>query len=98
MLWTGGIEARQIASALSANGSLQSEVNEMLETAYSRAKQAISSNREAFDRIYKLLAQNEVINGDEVDAIVARWRRKSRMKPPAQNQAKGPRRAIKPFQ
>jgi ATP-dependent Zn protease len=58
MLWTGGIEARQIASALSADGNLQSEVNEMLETAYTRAKQAISCNRKAFDRICKLLTQN----------------------------------------
>lgn len=76
MLWTGRIEARQIASAFSADVTLQSEVNEMLETAYTRAKQAISSNRKAFDRIYKLLAQNEIINGDEVDSIVARWRRR----------------------
>ncbi|MFN7288714.1 MAG: hypothetical protein ACK5TQ_00205, partial [Acetobacteraceae bacterium] len=73
-LWTGGIEARQIASALSADVSLQSEVNEMLETAYTRAKQAISSNRRAFDRIYKLLTQNEIIDGDELDSIVTRWR------------------------
>ena len=76
MLWTGGIEARQIASALSADGNLQSEVNEMLETAYTRAKQAISCNRKAFDRICKLLTQNEIIDGDEVDSIVARWRRR----------------------
>lgn len=85
MLWTGGIEARQIARAFSADGNLQSEVNEMLETAYTRAKQAISCNRKAFDRICKLLTRNEIISGDEVDAIVARWRGKSRMKPPAQN-------------
>jgi cell division protease FtsH len=85
MLWTGGIEARQIASAFSADGNLQSEVNEMLETAYTRAKQAISCNRKSFDRICKLLTRNEIISGDEVDAIVARWRGKSRMKPPAQN-------------
>lgn len=76
MLWTGGIEARQIASALSADGNLPSEVNEMLETAYTRAKQAISCNRKAFDRIFKLLTQNEIIGGDEVDSIVARWRRR----------------------
>jgi ATP-dependent Zn protease len=46
----------------------------MLETAYALAKQAISNNREAFDRICALLLQNEVVDGDEVDAIVARWR------------------------
>ena len=74
MLWTGRIEARQIASAFSADGGLQSEVNKMLETAYALAKQAISNNREAFDRICALLLQNEVVDGDEVDAIVARWR------------------------
>jgi hypothetical protein len=98
MLWTGGIEARQIASALSADGNLQSEVNEMLEIAYTRAKQAISCNRRAFDRICKLLVQNEVIDGDQVDSIVVRWRGGSRMKPLTQNQAYRPRRKIKPFQ
>ena len=74
MLWTGRIEAMQLTSAFAADGRLRREVNKNLERAYARAKQAIRSNRAAFDQICELLLQHEVIAGDEVDAIVARWR------------------------
>ena len=74
MLWTGRIEAMQLMSAFAADGRLRREVNKNLERAYARAKQAIRSNRAAFDQICELLLQHEVIAGDEVDAIVARWR------------------------
>jgi ATP-dependent Zn protease len=74
MLWTGRIEAMQLVSAFAADGRLRRDVNKNLERAYARAKQAIRSNRAAFDQICELLLQHEVIAGDEVDAMVARWR------------------------
>ncbi len=38
------------------------------------ASEAITKHREAFNQICASLLQNEVIDGDEEDAIVARWR------------------------
>jgi hypothetical protein len=38
------------------------------------ASEVITRHREAFDQICASLLQNEVIDGDEVNGIVARWR------------------------
>lgn len=54
------------------------EVREIIKRCYDRAKELILENKEVCDEIAKLLLQKEVISGQEIDEIIAKYRSKGR--------------------